>query len=131
MLNIAQNQVSDCLHDLFRESNYFRLRILHTLILGYCCLMKDDLEAIFKAMRNYNLSKCKVLHLKGNHLTGIIEELLAERGLPFVQELNVEETKLNKEDLQSLSKAVEDGKFPQLFKVSLAGNKCDDIGDGR
>ena len=53
---------------------------------------------------------------------GIVEELFLEDGLPFVENLNLQETKLNKVDILSLSSAIEQGKLPGLRQLSLNKN---------
>ena len=83
---------------------------------------KADLKSLAQALSRFETSKAVSLHLIGNELTGILDKLLSEVGLPSVYLLDLQRTKLNKKDIISLSKAVQEGKLPHLRKLFLFGN---------
>ena len=126
-LDIARNRVSGCIKHLFRESNQLRFTSLETLSLAHCSLKKTDLKRLCKVFGSKFLSNCKRLNLAGNVLAGILGEMLAEDGLRFIQGLNLDRTKLNKDDLQSLSQAIEQERLPRLAQLSLNDNNFRDV----
>ena len=81
-----------------------------------------DLKHLAHFMRKRKPGKLRSLHLIANELTGIIEELFSEAGLPSVGLLDLQHTDLNRKDINSLSRAVKEGKLPHLRKLFLYGN---------
>ena len=99
---------------------------------GYCSLQglnlssgqlnKADLQSLGHAMSNWKAGKLRSLHLIENQLTGLIEGLFTGASFPFVGLLDLQHTQLNKKDIDSLSRAVKEGKLPHLRKLFLYGN---------
>ena len=119
-LNIASNNLTGCIKDLFNKSNRVRFKALEELSLSRCCLGTADTKHLFKVIRK--LTNCTMLIMEGNKCGGIVEELFLEDGLPFVETLDLKETELNKFDIQSISSAIQQGKLPQLRKLTLDKN---------
>ena len=71
-----------------------------------------------------SVMKLKELDLSGNTLTGSLHQLLSEpwQRLQYLEELNLEETELNKNDIEALTRAVQRHMLPELYMLDLKNN---------
>ena len=119
-LMIARNNLTGCIKNILGEGNCVRLKTLIELGISNCCLGMADMKYLFKVMRR--LTNCTLLYVDGNNFAGTVEELFSKDGLPFVKTLNFQETELNKVNIMSLSRAIEQEKLPGLRQLSLNKN---------
>ena len=116
--NCLTGQISNLLHNP-ASPGYLSLEGLN---LSHVQPNAADLKHLAHFMSKRKPGKLRSLHLIGNELTGIIEELFTEAGLPSVGLLDLQHTDLNRKDIHSLSTAVQEGKLPHLRKLFLYGN---------
>ena len=95
---------------------------LQELNLSHVQMNKADLKSLAKNIGTLEQGKLRSLYLIGNELTGIVGELFSEAGLPSVGLLDLQSTKLDKTDIEHLSRAVQEGKLPHLRKLLLFDN---------
>ncbi len=88
-------------------------------------LNQEDLESLHEAVRSEKLPKLKILDLSHSILTSFLKDLLGgpnHPGFPSLEILDLLDTHLNQEDVESLGEAVRVGKLPQLKMLELWGN---------
>ena len=95
---------------------------LETLNLRCTELNKEDLQHLKHITQSNKLPKLKILDLSANTLTGCITSFLPDPhpGLLELRELDLQNTKLNKEDLQHLSHVTQYNKLPSLQCLDLS-----------
>ena len=69
------------------------------------------------------MQNCKTLDLSKNKLTGIVAELLAGHGLPFVKTLELESVQLNAKDQENIGDAIASAKLPALSDLWLSDSE--------
>ena len=123
-LDIGSNCLTGCIQRL-RNVRSPRSLFLEGLNVSYGRLSRDDLRTLPIVMKN--LPRLRSLYLIGNGLTGILGELFTEHGLPSVGLLDLQETKLDRRDINSLSGAVREGKVPHIRKLFLYANNLSGV----
>ena len=101
VLDLSGNTLTGCLSS-FLPDPHPGLPELWYLNLKHTALNKDDLQHLLSVA--YKLPKLRELDLSGNTLSGCLSSFLPDPhpGLPELQNLNLERTALNKEDLKHL-----------------------------
>ncbi len=93
-------------------------------------LSKSELQSLTKAIRAGKLLQLKQLDLRSNILSGCLKDLFGgpgHPGFPSLKRLDLHNTDLNQEDVESLSAAVRAGKLPQLKELNLGFNDLSDM----
>ena len=87
-------------------------------------LIKEDLQHLSHITQYNKLPSLQCLNLSDNTLTGCLTSFLPDPhpGLLELRELDLENTKLNKEDLQHLSCITQSNKSPKLEILDLSRN---------
>ena len=95
---------------------------LKKLDVQYTALSKKDLRHLLFIV--HNLPELRVLNLSGNTLKGCLARFILDhyQGLPHLEELHMESTKVNKRDLQCISKITQSNKLPKLKILDLSHN---------
>ncbi len=125
-LDLSGNPVEGCLADLLGESSHPGFPTLESLSLARTNLNKDDVRCLNNAARNQRLPTLKKLNLENNPLRGCLSDLFGEEddhsGFPYLEELDLQGTRLSADDVQRLGKAVNGGKLPELKRLWLTDN---------
>ena len=121
-LRLGFNTLTGGITKLFEPKDHPRFTSLRQLDLSYSGLNKTDLKHMSMVLTNRSYSNCKILHLHGVKLMGITGNLFADVGLPFINVLNLQDTKIGRTDVISISHAIRCGKLPQLRKLLLFYN---------
>ena len=85
-------------------------------------LNQESVKSLSEAVRTGKLPQLKELELRDNTLSGCLKDLFGGQdhpGFPSLEELDLSETHLNREDVESLSEAVRAGKLPNLRELDL------------
>ena len=118
-LNLSHNSLTGCLSS-FLPDTHLRLPELEKLILRCTGLNTDDLQQLSSITQSNKLPKLRFLDLSGNNLRGFFSNFLPDPhpGLPQLQNLCLDQTFLNKEDLQHFLKV--SYKLPKLGELDLS-----------
>ena len=122
-LDLAGNDLTGCLSS-FLPDPHPGLPQLQKLYLWNTGLNKDDLQHLSNITQSNKLPNLQELDLLGNNLTGCLSSFLPDPhpGLPQLELLNLNHTRLNRDDLQHLFSITQSNKLPKLQKLDLAGN---------
>ena len=109
-------------HNSFLPDPHPELPELETLKLRYTGLNKEDLQHLSHITQYNKLPKLRSLDLSDNTLTACLTSFLPDPhpGLLELRELDLENTELNKEDLQHLSYITQYNKLPSLKCLDLS-----------
>ena len=118
-LNLGFNTFTDCIIDLFGEEVDSSFPCLQELKVPCTQLSVADLRNISRALSHPVMSNRERLDLSKNKLTGIVAELFADQGLPYVSSLRLENTQLNARDIENIVGAIEASKLPALTDLDL------------
>ena len=118
-LNLGYNTLTNCIIDLFGAEVDSSFPSLIELDLSCTQLSARDLRTLSRAFSHRVMSNCKKLYLWKNKLTGIVAELFAGNGLPFVSTLKLEHVQLNATDIENIAGAIENSKLPALTDLYL------------
>ena len=121
-LDVGSNHLTGQVGKLLENSASKGFSCLEGLNMSTAHLNKKDLRDLAHAVGSLKSGNLRSLYLMHNQLTGILGELFPKSGLPFVGLLDLQGTELNYNDLNSLSRAVQEGKLPHLRKLFLFGN---------
>ena len=121
-LDLSHNTLTGCLSS-FLPDPHPGLPELWRLNLRNTALNKGDLQYLLSIA--YKLPKLQKLDLSDYILTGCLSCFLPDPqpGLPELDELNLERTALNNEDLQHLTHIIQTHKLPGLDNLYLYGNR--------
>ena len=124
VLNLSQNILTGCL-SRFLPDQHPGLPELKNLNLGYTKLNKDDIQHLSIIMFNNKIPNLLKMELRGNTLTGYLSSFLPDPhpGLPKLNNLGLNYTALNKEDLTHLTHLIKTHKLPRLNFLHLDANK--------
>ena len=120
-LCLPHTTLTGCLSSFLPESRQVLLE-LKKLDVQYTALSKKDLRHLLFIV--HNLPELRVLNLSGNTLKGCFARFILDpyQGLPHLEELHLESTKVNKRDLQCISKITQSNKLPKLKILDLSHN---------
>ena len=123
-LKLSSNILTGCL-SRFLAYPHPGLPELEKLNLRMTRLYKEDLQLLSHITQSNKLPKVEVLDLSYNTLTGCLSSFLPDPhpGLPELEKLILEDTELNKEDLQHLSHLIQTHKLPGLKNLDLSFNR--------
>ncbi len=124
-LSLDQNILTGCLGNLLVGPDHLRFTSLKKLDLGDTHLNREDMESLNKAITGGKLPQLTVLNLRLNTLTGCMSSLMGgpdSVGFTSLKELDLGDSHPNREDMESLSKAITGGKLPQLTELNLSNN---------
>ncbi len=124
-LKLSWNTLTGCLKDLFGGPDHPGFLSLEILDLGKTDLNRENVESLGEAVQAGKLPQLKKLNLKWNTLTGCLKDLFGgpdHPGFPSLENLDLWNTHLNQEDVESLSEAVRARKLPQLTFLFLKDN---------
>ena len=117
-LNLSLNAFTDCVADLFDHPGF---QSIDTLDLNNTKLNATDLKSLSQAVTEGKLSSLENLILSDNVLAGFMGQLLSSNLLSLV-ELKLKNAELGGDDITDISKAVREGKLPNLETLQLSGN---------
>lgn len=89
-------------------------------------LNEAEIRSLLRAAHDGKLQKIVELTLTSNNMTGWLKHLFNGHDslrFPRLRKMDLSNTELNTEDVESLSKAVREGQFPQLQNLDLSMNK--------
>ena len=120
VLDLSGTTLTGCLSSFLPDS-HAGLPELRELGLKLTSLNKDDLQHLFNIIELNKLPKLQLLYLSHNTLTGCLSSFLADSHtrLPELNELKLDNTGLNKDDLQHLLSIAH--KLPKLSELDLSG----------
>ena len=84
-----------------------------------------DVQSLNEVVKAGRLPQLRKLDMKGNPLTGQLRSLFGGKNspkFPKLEELNLKNTQLNKDDMQSLGDTVAAGKLPLIKALDLRDN---------
>ena len=122
-LNLGFNTLTNCITDLFGTEVHSSFSTLTQLYLSCTHLSAADLRNLSWALSHPVMSNCKTLDLSENKLTGIVVELFAGHGLPFINTLKLKSTQLNNRDRERIIDGIKSEKLPALVKLDLSDDK--------
>ncbi len=125
MYLLFHNTLTGCVKDLFGGPDHPGFPSLENLYLSNTDLNREDIESLGEAVSAGKLPQLKKMTLSDNTLTGCLKDLFGgpdHPGFPSLEELILDATNLNREDVESLSEAVSAGKLPQLKEMHLSHN---------
>ena len=125
-LDLSNNTLTGCLTS-FLPDPHPELPELEHLHLVDTALNKEDLCHLLSMA--YKLPKLYSLNLSRNTLTGCLSSFLSDQhpGLPELKELHLELTRLNKDDLQHLTRLIQTHKLHALKELDLDDNNFREI----
>ena len=120
-LDLHDNNLTGCL-SCFLSNSHPGLPQLQELNLRRTGLNKEDLQHLSNITQSNKLQKLQWLNLSGNILTGCLFCFLPDPhpGLPQLQKLELDRTRINKEDLQHIWSVAY--KLPNLQELGLTEN---------
>ena len=121
-LRLSNNILSGCLQILFQSSKFTSLKILW---INNTNLKDVDIKALCSAIRSKRMPMLEHLDVSYNKMTKNLEALLCgvdHPGFPCLVRLGLTNTQLSKDDLISISKAVDENKLPSLRHLLLGKN---------
>ena len=124
-LDLRHNTLTSFLKDLFGGTNHPGFPSLELLDLEKTHLNQEDVESLAEAVRAGKLPHLNELDLRQNTLTGFLKDLFGgtnHSGFPSLEMLYLDCTGLNREDVESLAKAVRAEKLPQLKVLNQSDN---------
>ena len=100
---------------------------LQKINLGYCHMPTDVCTEILRSLASCH--QLAYLDLSGNNLAGGLLNFLPDQhqGLPSLTRLELNDTSLNKEDVQHLESLIKMKKVPGLRSLGLMGNTLHDM----
>ena len=112
------------LKHLFREEDHPGYLYLKKLDVSDTELDNDDITFLGKALKQKKLPVIEELGLSRNVLTGKLQKLFGEDhpGIPTLKVLNLEDTKLDADDLKTLGEAIQQKKLPQIQSLDFKKN---------
>ena len=122
-LNLGFNTLTNCIKDLFGLEAQSSFSTLTALNLSCTQLSAADLRNLSRSFSQRVMQNCKTLDLSKNRLTGIVAELFAGHGLPFVKTLKLESVQLNAKDLENIGDAIASAKLPALSELLLTDSE--------
>ena len=122
-LNLSGNILTGSLSS-FLQDPHPGLPELQWLLLQGTSLNREDLQHLFSIIHSNKLPKLYKLGLSRYTLTGVLSSFLPDPhpGLPELWFLNLQNTTLNKKDLQHLFSIIQFNKLPKLWSLNLSGN---------
>ena len=93
---------------------------LKELDLTGCGINAYDCEELMVALQQLPL--LEAVKMSGNSMTGCVEALITQEGLPCLRQFHLRDTKLGKDDAKILSEAVDSNLLPSLEDLDLADN---------
>ena len=90
-------------------------------------LSKTHLRDLSTSIHHEKFPQLTGLCLDGNPLTNCLADLLDGKKFIFLRELWVNNTRLSRVDMMCLVKAVNSDRLPELFSLSLKGNKLNKV----
>ncbi len=131
-LDLENNDLTGDLKLLFEGPNHPGFPEMEFLRLCNTDLCQEDVESLGDAIKAKKWPKLKELDLSENTLTGCLKSLFTgpdHPGFPCLEVLYLFGTRLDEEDVQSLSSALETGMFPELKELNLHGYMfCETVG---
>ena len=122
-LYLEYSTLTECIKDLFGLEVHSSFSTLTHLGLSCTQLSAADLRSLSRALSHRVMLNCEKLDLSKNKLTGIVAELFAGHGLPFVKTLYLESVQLNAKDIENIVDAIESAKLPALSSLLLTDNE--------
>ena len=122
-LRLKGNNLTNCLEKLFPSTRGFSHLTL--LFINRTELSQKDLLVLSRAVRCGKLPKLMTLDLCYNNMTGRLRSLLCgtgHPGFPLLRYLGLKKAELNRDDMMSLSEAVNQNLMPQLRYLCLDKN---------
>ena len=100
---------------------------LYKLKLGYCSMPTDVSAELLRSLAS--CQQLRYLDLSGNNLAGGLLNFLPDphQGLLYLARLELNDTSLNKEDVQHLKNLIQIKKVPELHSLGLMGNRLHDM----
>ena len=87
----------------------------------------SDLQSLFRALREQKVPRLKKLVLSLNSLTGTLQDLIGKADhFQTLEELHLERTDLNEEDVVELLDAIKKDQFPSLNILNLEWNQMEE-----
>ena len=121
-LRLSNNILSGCLQILFQSSRFTSLKILR---INKTNLKEVDIRALCSAIWSKKMPMLEQLDVSHNKMTKNLKALLCgveHPGFPCLVRLGLINTQLCKDDLMSISKAVDENKLPSLRHLLLGKN---------
>ena len=121
-LRLSNNILSGCLEILFQSSRFTSLKFLW---INNTNLKEKDIGAFCSAIRSKRMPMLEQLDVSYNKMTKNLKALLCgvdHPGFPCLVRLGLINTQLCKDDLISISKAVDENKMPSLRHLLLGKN---------
>ena len=120
-LYLSHNPLTDCVQALLKNPTQSMFESLETLWMTDASLIKIDVMALSRSIRDGILPKLRVLHLEGNCLTECMGDFLGD--LDDYQfrlvELNLRNSQLTITDLKNINFAVNSNMFPELTYLNI------------
>ena len=124
-LNLSENTLTDCLSDLFGSSDCPGFSLLETLQLENTKLSKEDLIAVFEALRQDKLPILRNIKVLPLNLTDYLDDSLiaAHHPLfPYRKSMILKNCNLSVNTIRNICTSVRDGKLSNLKEVDLSEN---------
>ena len=127
-LDLQDTYIAEDGHHIANSINSWKVdRALQKVNLGYCAIPPDVCAELLQS-----LSICQQLtdlDLSGNNLAGGLFNFLPDPhpGLPSLTRLELNNTSLNKEDIQHLKNLIKMKKVPELRSLGLMGNRLHEM----
>ena len=123
-LDLSHNTLTGCLSS-FLPDPHPGLPELEKLNLRSTALNKDDLHHLLNTISSNKLPNLEDLNLSHNTLTGCFTSFLPDDnpGLPELEKLDLDNTALNKDDVQHITHLIQTHKLPGLDNLNLSENR--------
>ena len=121
-LRLSNNILSGCLPILLQSSRFTSLKVLW---INNTQLKQEDINALSSAIRSKRMPKLEHLDVSYNKMAKNLKVLLCgddHPGFPCLARLGLINVQLCKDDLVSISKAVDENKLPSLRHLLLGKN---------
>ena len=128
ILDLSWNTLTGCITSFLPDPHPGLLE-LRELKLANTELNKEDLQHLSHITQYNKLPSLQCLDLSFHTLTGCLTSFLPDPhpGLPELEELELNSTALNKEDLEHLTRVIQTHKLPGLKDLKLIGNRLSEM----
>ena len=128
-LDLSGNTLTNSLANLVLGDNCPKFRSLETIDLSNTGLGATDVKRLFTALHDGKFPNLKNLRFLPAPLTDCLSVMLQganHPAFPFKWHLMLQKSCLSRNDIQSIGKALREGKLPDLREINLSGNMLTD-----